>query len=146
MKIRLHAALLLAAFCVTLFSGCASASALSRPLTAPEITIATDPLPRSAVPAPTGASEATLPPVATPAATGPTHAQPQYISKEEAKNIALTHAGLSAGDVTRLRTEFDYDDGRAEYEVDFHHGGYEYDYEIDAESGAIRNWDKDRED
>lgn len=138
MKIRLSAALLLAALCITLFSGCASANALQQPASLPEITISTEPLPRSAVPEPT--------PAATPAATGPSRTQPVYITKEEAKSIALEHAGLTEDDVTRLSVDFDYDDGVAEYEVDFHHGGYEYDYEIYAETGKIRSWDKDRDD
>ena len=142
MKIRSYAALLLAALCITLFSGCASVSALPQQQALPEITIATEPAPRS--PVPDSFPEPT--PAATPAATGPVRNQPQYISKEEARNIALSHAGLSANDVTHLKAEFDFDDGVPEYEVDFRHGGYEYDYDIHAETGKIRSWDKDRED
>ena len=142
MKIRSYAALLLAALCITLFSGCASVSALPQQQALPEITIATEPAPRS--PVPDSIPEPT--PAATPAATGPVRNQPQYISKEEARNIALSHAGLSANDVTHLKAEFDFDDGVPEYEVDFRHGGYEYDYDIHAETGKIRSWDKDRDD
>lgn len=142
MKIRSYAALLLAALCITLFSGCASVSALPQQQALPEITIATEPAPRS--PVPDSFPEPT--PAATPAATGPVRNQPQYISKEEARNIALSHAGLSANDVTHLKAEFDFDDGVPEYEVDFRHGGYEYDYDIHAETGKIRSWDKDRVD
>ena len=137
MKTRLCAAFLLAAFCVTLFTGCASVNALKQSPVLPEITISTRPLPRNAAPDPT--------PAATPAATGPSRPQPQYISKEDAKTIALTHAGLSATDVTWLKAEFDYDDGRPEYDVAFRLGGYKYDYEIHAETGTIITWDKDRE-
>lgn len=144
MKIRLRAALLLAAFGITLFTGCAAAGALNQPQALPEITISTQPLPRSAAPSATEAPAPT--PAATPAATGTSHTLPQYISKEDATAIALEHAGLSATDVTRLKTEFDLDDGTPEFEVDFHHGGYEYDYEIHAVSGKILNWDKDRDD
>lgn len=142
MKIRSYAALLLAALCITLFSGCASVSALPQQQALPEITIATEPAPGSAVP--DSIPEPT--PAATPAATGPVRNQPQYISKEEARNIALSHAGLSANDVTHLKAEFDFDDGVPEYEVNFRHGGYEYDYDIHAETGKIRSWDKDRDD
>ena len=146
MKIRFCAALLLAAFCVTLFSGCSSVTALQQPVAKPEITISTEPAPKSAVPdsIPEFIPEPT--PAATPAATGPSRSEPVYLSKEEARNIALSHAGLSADDVTRLRVEFDFDDGVPEYEVDFYHAGFEYDYEIHAETGKIRNWDKDRDD
>lgn len=68
---------------------------------------------------------------------------PEHISQEEAISIALTHASFTQDQVTRLRTEFDYDDGVPEYEVDFHANGSEYDYEINAETGKIRSWDKD---
>lgn len=133
MKIRFCAALLLAAFCVTLFAGCAAANALNQPQNTSEGTYS-----RSAMPDPT--------PAATPAATGPSHPQPKYISKEEAKRIALTHAGVSASDATQLKVEFGYDGGRGEYEVDFQQGGFEYDYEIDAVTGKILSFDKDAED
>lgn len=136
MKNRFRAALLLAALCLSLFSGCASVNALQSK-TMPEIA---EPQPAlaDAVPDPT--------PAATPAATGPARNQSQYISKEEARNIALSDAGLSADEVTRLKVEFDFDDGVPEYEVDFHYGIYEYDYEIHAETGKIRSWHKDRDD
>ena len=141
MKTRFCTALLLAAFFVTLFTGCATA-AMPEPLVAPEIVIATQPMARTA----TGEATTAPTPAATPAATGPSHSQPQYISKEEANTIALNHAGLAAKDVTGLKAELDFDHGQAEYEVEFHYSGYEYDYEIDAESGKIISWDKDLED
>ena len=124
MKNRFCAALLLAAFCVTLFTGCASVSALNH--SAPDTT--------AAVPAASPSAPSTLP------------AESKRLSKEEARDIALQHAGLSAADVSRLKVEFDYDDGRPEYDVDFHHGGYEYDYEIHAETGEILKTEKDRDD
>ena len=68
------------------------------------------------------------------------------ISETEARDIALKHAGLTADQVSRLRVTFDYDDGRPEYEVDFVYDGFEYDYEIHAETGKILSWDKDRDD
>lgn len=59
------------------------------------------------------------------------------ISADEAKQIALTDAGLSAGDVTGLKAELDTDDAVVHYDVDFKSGGNEYDYDIDANNGAI---------
>ena len=41
-----------------------------------------------------------------------------YITEAEAKAIALAHAGLSESDVTFVRAHLDYDDGRAEYEIE----------------------------
>lgn len=87
---------------------------------------------------------ATLP--TEPPATEASAAISARISEEEARDIALAHAGLTADQVSRLRVEFDYDDGIPEYEVDFDYDGFEYDYEIHAESGKILSWDKDRDD
>ena len=68
-----------------------------------------------------------------------------YITEAEAKAIALAHAGLSESDVTFVRAQLDYDDGRAEYEIEFWSGNTEYDYDIDAVSGEIRSYDHDAE-
>ena len=66
-----------------------------------------------------------------------------YISVERAKEIALQHAGLSSSDVNFVKVEFDYDDGRAEYEIEFHHNFREYEYTIDAASGTILEAERD---
>ena len=68
-----------------------------------------------------------------------------YITEAEAKAVALAHAGLSESDVTFVRAHLDYDDGRAEYEIEFWSGNTEYDYDIDAVSGEIRSYDHDAE-
>ncbi len=68
-----------------------------------------------------------------------------YITEAEAKAAALAHAGLSESDVTFVFVELDYDDGRAEYEVEFWAGNTEYDYEIDATNGTILSYDHDAE-
>ena len=82
-------------------------------------------------------------PAPQPAATEPASTR---LTKEEAIAIALKHAGLAKDQVSRLKAEFDYDDGVPEYDVDFHCDGMEYDYEIHGESGRILSWDKDRDD
>lgn len=66
-----------------------------------------------------------------------------YIGAEKAKSIALSNAGLTAASVTGLVSELDSDDGTAVYEVEFMYGGYEYEYKIDAKSGAIIESDKE---
>ncbi len=83
-----------------------------------------------------------------PETTTPSPAQsaPQRITAEEAEAIALNHAGLTAEAVTKERTEFDLDDGVPEYEIEFRGDGWEYDYEIHAETGAIRTSQKEKED
>ena len=77
--------------------------------------------------------------------TSVTDGSRNYIGAQQAKNIALNHAGLSQSDVTFVRAQLDYDDGRAEYEVEFWKDNTEYDYEIDAVTGAILSWDHDIE-
>lgn len=66
-----------------------------------------------------------------------------YISVERAKEIALQHAGLSSLGVNFVKAEFDHDDGRAEYEIEFHHNFREYEYTIDAASGTILEAERD---
>lgn len=73
-------------------------------------------------------------------ATAPTGA---VISAKEAQTIALDHAGYTDEQVTWLRTEYEIDDGRPQYEVHFHQGAWEYEYEIDAQTGAILSYDRD---
>ena len=68
-----------------------------------------------------------------------------YISKEKAKSIALKNAGVNEADAIALKVELDKDDGIAHYEVEFKSGGYEYDYEINAKTGAIIAKDKERD-
>lgn len=65
------------------------------------------------------------------------------ITREEAEKIALEHAGFTAEQVTGLRTEYEIDDGVPRYEVQFRQGRWEYDYEINANTGAILSYDRD---
>ena len=65
------------------------------------------------------------------------------ISPEEAQEIALTQAGFTADQVSRLRAEFEYDDRMPQYDVSFREGQWEYDFEIHAETGEILSWEKD---
>ena len=68
------------------------------------------------------------------------------LTAERAKEIALDHAGLSASQVTFIRAELDRDDGRLVYDVEFYTADYkEYDYEIDASTGAVLSYDYDAE-
>lgn len=73
------------------------------------------------------------------------HAQTpgSYIGDDSARSIALDHAGISASDVTRLRSELDTDDGQAVYEVEFYKDGREYEYKIDASDGTILKYETD---
>ena len=66
-----------------------------------------------------------------------------------AREIALQHAGRTAGEVVFVESELGRDDGRLEYEIEFiYRSGstyIEYDYEIDASTGAILDTDRDAE-
>ena len=59
------------------------------------------------------------------------------IGHAKAKSIALNHAGLSENQAYDMDIELDDEDGTLVYEVEFKSGNTEYDYEIDAASGAI---------
>ena len=61
---------------------------------------------------------------------------------EKAKSIALAKVpGAAAANVRKAH--LDYDDGRAQYEVEIIYNTMEYDFEIDASTGAILSWDSD---
>ena len=66
-----------------------------------------------------------------------------YITAEQAKAAALSAAGFSASEVRGLKAEFDFDDGRAVYEVEFKKGIFEYEYDIDAVSGKVLKAEKE---
>lgn len=65
------------------------------------------------------------------------------ISEEAAWQIALEHAGLTKDQVTNARVVLEKDDGKLEYEVEFHQGTVEFDYDIDAATGEILSFDRD---
>ena len=68
------------------------------------------------------------------------------ITEDQAREIALADAGLTAEEVTFLKTKLDRDDGRLVYDVEFYNADYtEYDYEIDAADGTVLSSDFDAE-
>ena len=60
-----------------------------------------------------------------------------YIGVDRAKRIALSRAGLSAGDVSFTKAKLEKDDGVRVYEIEFRAGGTEYEFEIDAVTGRV---------
>lgn len=68
------------------------------------------------------------------------------IGAQAAKAAALKHAGLSESQVRELQVEWDSEHGRAVYEVEFKSGGMEYDYVIDAATGAVLDHETERDD
>ena len=68
------------------------------------------------------------------------------ISEDEAKQIALNHAGLTTDQVTFIKSGIDRDNGRENYDVEFYtHDQKEYDYEIDPYTGAVLDVNYDAE-
>ena len=81
-----------------------------------------------------------------PAPTAPAANTPSGdIGIERAKQIALSHAGLSQGSVSFVKAELDHEDGVKVYDIEFYSGNVEYDYEINAATGAIISVDRDIE-
>ena len=68
------------------------------------------------------------------------------ITEDEAKEIALNHAGLKDEDVTFVKLGYEREIGYQKYEIEFYTSDYkEYDYEINAETGEIISYDYDAE-
>lgn len=67
------------------------------------------------------------------------------IGKEAAESMALDDAGVSKEAAKFKKTELDRDGGAFRYEIEFYHEGIEYEYEIDAKTGAILKKEADRD-
>lgn len=67
------------------------------------------------------------------------------IGIEKANEIAISHAGLSSGSVSFVKAKIDTEDGVKVYDIEFYSGNVEYDYEINAATGAIVLFDQDIE-
>lgn len=65
------------------------------------------------------------------------------VTMEQAKQTALNRAGVAASDVHFTKAHKDRDDGRMIYEIEFWKGNTEYDVEVDAQTGKVRDFDVD---
>ena len=70
----------------------------------------------------------------------------QSSNTQNTKEIALADAGITEADVLAILAKRDFDDGRIVYDVDFYSQNQEFDYEIDAVTGAIISRDFEIED
>ena len=66
------------------------------------------------------------------------------LTKDEAKQIALDKAGVTAAEATFTKAKLDYDDGREEYEFEFFANGKEFDIDVDANTGRVVKFDVER--
>lgn len=68
----------------------------------------------------------------------------EAISSDEAVQSALARVpGATVANVTEFNR--DYENGRLEYEGEIHYNGYEYDFEIDADTGTFTKWEVEQE-
>ena len=68
------------------------------------------------------------------------------ISEEEAIAAALAHVDLQQDQIDFMKkVELDYEHGRKIYEIEFYMGGFEYEFDIDANSGKVLKYKKDRD-
>lgn len=65
----------------------------------------------------------------------------KQISKDEAKSIAMKHAGVSS--ISNEKIEQDYDDGVLEYDIDFISGNKKYEYKISGNGNILEHEVKD---
>lgn len=68
------------------------------------------------------------------------------IGPEQALAFALNHAGVDRSNISGLKMESEWDDGRLEYEIEFRCGGTEYEYTLDGMTGSVLEWEMDSED
>ncbi len=70
----------------------------------------------------------------------------QAIDLEQAKGIAVEHAGLSLEEVTFTKTGQELDDGKNIYDIEFYTDTTEYEYEILADTGDILKYKSEQRD
>lgn len=59
------------------------------------------------------------------------------ISADAAENFALVNAGFHKNEVTSLHSHLEMDNGKYVYDIEFHVGNIEYEYEVLAKDGRI---------
>lgn len=93
------------------------------------------------------AEQAKKTPQPTTAATQkPTAQKSEFISRDQAIDIALKNAALARSEVFDLEAELDKERSVTYWEVDFETRQHEYSYDINAQTGAIVRQEKERND
>lgn len=78
-----------------------------------------------------------------PAAESTAPVMTGYIPRGDAIQIAVDAAKVNRSDIWNLSCELEEDDGVMIYQVEFEHGKYEYEYDIDAKTGKILDAEAD---
>lgn len=89
----------------------------------------------TSAPAFTEAPAADAAPTATEAAEE--HQANGIIDVDEAKAAAMADAGFEAAQVQFTKESLDTDDGIQKYEIEFTSDGYEYEYDINPQTGEV---------
>ena len=70
----------------------------------------------------------------------------RYIGRDKAADAALAAAGINRTQASGISVEYDSENGRIVYEVEFMAGGREYEYDIDAVSGKVISYEAEKAD
>ena len=113
-----------------------TAAPTARPTGQPDPTVEPTQTPTTQQPEPTQSAVPTPPPA--PSAPQPTdRLSGMYIGMSAAKSAALAHAGVTAGEARFTQVRMDYEDGTAVYVLKFYTPTHEYQYKINARTGAV---------
>ena len=66
---------------------------------------------------------------------------PGVVSVDQAKEAALNHAGFTPEQVAYIKVELEQDDGALQYEIEFYAEGKEYSSAINANTGAVMEYE-----
>lgn len=152
MKKRYASLALCTALAALVMTGCSAnaASSAVSPVANPSTSAADETASATATPEATAVAPVAAPATQTTAGiAGSADPNSGYITEDQAKAAALEHAGLAESDLQWVNVRLEYEDGRAEYDVEFVRstdtGVEEYDYELDATTGEILSYDYDAE-
>lgn len=69
----------------------------------------------------------------------------KYIGADRAKEAVFAHAGADERETRKLKIKHGYERGRVVYKIEFKWDGWEFDYDVDALSGEIMKWSRERD-
>ncbi len=72
-----------------------------------------------------------------------TNIKEEEITLEEAKKITLNYINLNEENITLVKAQEEYEDGKKYYEIEWKDQTYEYEFEI-SKNGEIYHYDKDK--
>ena len=68
------------------------------------------------------------------------------MGRDAALAAALEHAGVQQADIRDLEVDRDVEHGTLVYEISFQSGRMEYEYLIEASTGAVLHWESEQDD